>query len=83
MYVFCMGTKVIFWGRHFLNKNNNHAHEVHEIIFLFKKYMIIIMIQTKTTWIIVKYMNVFVWHIICGPIMHNVFKNIIILWVFQ
>jgi hypothetical protein len=26
---------------------------------------------------------IFVWDIIHGPIMHNVFKNIVILWVFQ
>ncbi len=36
MYVFHMGTKVISWGKHLLNKNNYHAPEVHEIIFLFK-----------------------------------------------
>jgi hypothetical protein len=49
MYVFCMCIKVIFWGRHLLNKNNNHALEVHEIIFLFERYIIIGMIEIKTT----------------------------------
>jgi hypothetical protein len=47
MYVFRMGTKVIFWGRHLLNKNN--IHEVHEIIFMFKMYMSFLMIQIGTT----------------------------------
>jgi hypothetical protein len=27
---------LVMWGRHLLNKNNYHAPEVHEIIFLFK-----------------------------------------------
>jgi hypothetical protein len=49
MHVFRMGTKVIFWGRHLLNKNNNHAPEMHEIIFLFKMYMIFVMIQIDVT----------------------------------
>jgi hypothetical protein len=49
MYVFHMGTKVILWGRHLLNKNNYHALEVHEIIFLFKMYMIFVIIQNDTT----------------------------------
>jgi hypothetical protein len=87
MYVFRMGTKVIFWGTHLLNKNNNHAHEVHEIIFLFNMYMIFVMIRIDTTWIVINYLKCwtyfFVWHIIHGPVMHNVFKNIVILWVFQ
>jgi hypothetical protein len=39
MYVFHMGTKVISWGKHLLNKNNYHAPKVHEIIFLFKMYL--------------------------------------------
>jgi hypothetical protein len=30
---------------------------MHEVIFLFKIYMIIVMIQIKTTWIIVKYLK--------------------------
>jgi len=57
MYVFHMGTKVIFWGRHLLNKNNYHAPEVHEIIFLFKMYMIFVRIQNDSTWIIIKYLK--------------------------
>jgi hypothetical protein len=57
MYVFRMGIKVIFWGRHLLNNNNNHAPKVHEIIFLFKVYMIFVMIRIDITWIIIKYMN--------------------------
>jgi hypothetical protein len=49
MYVFRMGIKVIFWGRHLLNNNNNHAPKVHEIIFLFKVYMIFVMIRIDIT----------------------------------
>ncbi len=57
MYVFYIGTNTIFWGRHLLNKNNNHAYEVHEIIFLFKMYMFFVMIWIDTTWIIIKYLK--------------------------
>jgi hypothetical protein len=42
MYVLHMSTKVTSLGRYFLNINNNQAPKVHEIIFLFKKYLIIV-----------------------------------------
>jgi hypothetical protein len=40
-----MGTKVIFWDSHLLDNNNKHAPQVHEIIFLFKMYIVFVMIQ--------------------------------------
>jgi hypothetical protein len=49
MYVFHVSTKVISWGRQLLNKNNNHAHEVHEIIFLFKMYINFVIFQNDST----------------------------------
>ncbi len=57
MYVFYMSTEVIFLGRHISNKNNNQAPEVHEIIFLFKIYMIFVIIQINTIRIIIKYLK--------------------------
>jgi hypothetical protein len=57
LYVFHMGIKVIYWGRHLLNKNNYHAPKVHEIIFLFKMYMSFGIIQNDSTWIIIKYLK--------------------------
>ncbi len=54
---FAWAPKFFFWGRHLLNKNNNHALEVHGIIFLFKMYMIFVMIRIDTTWIIMKYLK--------------------------
>ncbi len=49
MYVFHVGTKVISWGRQLLNKNNNHAPEVHEILFLFKMYISFVIFQNDST----------------------------------
>jgi hypothetical protein len=57
MYVFHMNTEVIFLGRHISNKNNNQTLEVHEIIFLFKMYMIFVIIQINTIRIIIKYLK--------------------------
>jgi hypothetical protein len=37
------------WGRHLLNKNNYHALEMHEIIFLFKMYMNFVIIENDST----------------------------------
>jgi hypothetical protein len=37
------------WGRHLLNKNNNHAPEVHEISFLFKMYISFVIFQNDST----------------------------------
>jgi len=57
MYVFHMNIKVNFFGRHILNNNNNQTPKMHEIIFLFKMYMIFVMIQINTIGIIIKYLK--------------------------
>jgi len=57
MYVFHMNIEVIFLGRHISNKNNNQTLKVHEIIFLFKMYMIFVIIQINTIGIIMKYLK--------------------------
>jgi hypothetical protein len=48
-YSWVMEARMEPWGRHLLNKNNNHAHEVHEIIFLFKMYMSFVIFQNDST----------------------------------
>ncbi len=49
MYVFHVGTKVISWGKQLLNKNNNHAPKVHEIIFLLKMHISFVIFQNYST----------------------------------
>jgi hypothetical protein len=55
--IFTWAPKLVLYVGTFLKQNNNHALEMHEVIFLFKRYMIIVMIWIKTTWIIIKYLK--------------------------
>jgi hypothetical protein len=46
-----------FLGKHLLNTNNNQTPKVHEIIFLFKMYVIFVMIRINTIGIIIMYLK--------------------------